>query len=303
MYYLVYGLLYLFSLLPLRVLFLFSDLAFFLLYYVIGYRRGVVMANLAQAFPEKSPRERQRIARRFYRNFTDNFIEFIKMISAGRRFLERHFQGDYSLPNRLYAEGRRCELLLAHNFNWEMACVATATRVNHLLLVVYMPISNRVVDRLFLKIRAKTGAILLPATNMRQAIIPYRDEKYMLVLVADQNPGIPKSAYWVNFFGRPTPFVRGPESGARRGNTPVLYCKFTKERRGYYRIFFEMGHENPGSLREGELTLHYTQYLERFIREHPDMWLWSHRRWKWSWQPDYPPVIGQEETAGSRPTR
>jgi KDO2-lipid IV(A) lauroyltransferase len=284
--------LYLVSLLPLRVLYLFSDAAYFILYYVVGYRKAVVMANLAQAFPQKTLEERNRIARKFYRNFSDNFIEFIKLISAKQSFIERHFTGDYSLPMKVYEQGKRCELLLAHNFNWELGCLATALNVRHLLLVVYMPISNKVVDKIFMKVRAKTGAVLLPATDMRNAIIPYRNEQYMLALVADQNPGKPSSAYWLNFFGRPTPFVKGPESGARRSDIPVLYCKFIKPKRGYYQIIFEMGCENPASLKEGELTLHYSKYLEQFIRDYPDMWLWSHRRWKWEWKEGYKPVIG-----------
>jgi KDO2-lipid IV(A) lauroyltransferase len=236
--------------------------------------------------------ERKRITRKFYRNFSDNFIEFIKLISAKQSFIERHFTGDYSLPMKVYEQGKRCELLLAHNFNWELGCLATALNVRHLLLVVYMPISNKVVDKIFMKVRAKTGAVLLPATDMRNAIIPYRNEQYMLALVADQNPGKPSSAYWLNFFGRPTPFVKGPESGARRSDIPVLYCKFIKPKRGYYQIIFEMGCENPASLKEGELTLHYSKYLEQFIRDYPDMWLWSHRRWKWEWKEGYKPVIG-----------
>jgi KDO2-lipid IV(A) lauroyltransferase len=284
--------LYLVSLLPLRVLYLFSDAAYFILYYVVGYRKAVVMANLAQAFPQKTVEERKRITRKFYRNFSDNFIEFIKLISAKQSFIERHFTGDYSLPMKVYEQGKRCELLLAHNFNWELGCLATALNVRHLLLVVYMPISNKVVDKIFMKVRAKTGAVLLPATDMRNAIIPYRNEQYMLALVADQNPGKPSSAYWLNFFGRPTPFVKGPESGARRSDIPVLYCKFIKPKRGYYQIIFEMGCENPASLKEGELTLHYSKYLEQFIRDYPDMWLWSHRRWKWEWKEGYKPVIG-----------
>jgi KDO2-lipid IV(A) lauroyltransferase len=291
MYYIVYGIFYLISLLPLRILFLFSDLAFFLIYYVFGYRKKIVMENLARAFPQKTEGERKKIAKKFYRNFTDNFIEFIKLISAGNRFLERHFTGDYSLPNRVYDEGRKCELLLAHNFNWEMACVASVQRMKHLFIVVYQPITNKVIDRIFMKIRTRTGAVLLPASSMRNAIIPYRNELYTLVLVADQNASNPKQAYWFNFFGKPTPFVKGPESGARRGNVPAIFSKFTKIKRGYYKIEFEMGCENPGTLKEGELTKMYIDYLVKFMNEYPEMWLWSHRRWKWDWKEEYGRVI------------
>jgi len=154
-----------------------------------------------------------------------------------------------------------------------------------------MPISNKIVDKIFMKVRSKTGGVMLPATGMRNAIIPYRSSTYMLALVADQNPGTPANAFWFNFFGKATPFVRAPESGARRGNIPVLFVKIIKERRGYYEIFFEMLEENPGTLKEGELTKKYVDRLEDFISEYPEMWLWSHRRWKWDWKEGYNPVI------------
>ena len=287
LYYIVYGLLYAISLLPLKVLYLLSDFAYLLLYYAIGYRKKVVFANLRQAFPEKGERERKIIAKKFYRNFTDNFIEVIKLISSSTDYINRHFQGDYSLPDKLYQQGARSQLLLAHNFNWEWGCLAVASRVKQPLIVVYMPIGTQVVDRLFMKIRSRTGAILLPATDLRNAILPYRNEPYMIVLVADQNPGDPASALWYDFFGKPTPFVRGPESGARRGNTPVVFCNITKRCRGYYQINFEMAVEHPAELAVGELTRKYVSYLHRFISQYPEMWLWSHRRWKWDWKEEY----------------
>ena len=104
MYHIVYSVLYLFSLLPLRVLYVFSDLAYFILYRIVRYRREVVANNLFQAFPEKSEEERKTIEKKFYRNFTDNFIEVIKLISASKKFIRQHFTGDYTLPDKLFAE-------------------------------------------------------------------------------------------------------------------------------------------------------------------------------------------------------
>ena len=291
MFYIVYGILYAISLLPLRILYFISDFACFLLYYVIGYRKQVVFSNLKQAFPQKTEKERKRIAKKFYRNFTDNFIEFIKLISASPAFINKHFYGDYSLFDNLYEQGKRGQVLFAHNFNWEFALLAVASKVKQVFLVVYMPIGSEVIDKIFMKVRSKTGAIMLPATGMRNALIPYRNESYLLILVADQNPGNPSAALWFNFFGKATPFVKAPESGARRGNTPVVFCKIIKERRGYYQLILEMGEERPGELKEGELTRQYVDYLQKFISEYPEMWLWSHRRWKWNWKEEYGEII------------
>ncbi|HUC81837.1 MAG TPA: hypothetical protein VMR70_13030, partial [Flavisolibacter sp.] len=122
MYYFVYGPLYLLSLLPLRVLYLFADVAYFLIYYVIGYRRKVVQQNLAFAFPAKTEAERKQIAKRFYRNFADSFIETIKGFSASSEFIRRHFNGDFSVLNNLYKQGvQKVQLHSGHNFNWEYA--------------------------------------------------------------------------------------------------------------------------------------------------------------------------------------
>ena len=182
-------------------------------------------------------------------------------------------------------------MLLAHNFNWEWGDLALGHNIKHDFLGVYMPISNKVFDRLFFKVRSKTGAIMLSATDMRNAMIPYRNRTYMLALVADQNAGNVKQAYWLNFFGRPAPFVKGPERGAKTGNLPVIFCRMIWLKRGYYRIEFEMGEASPAGLAEGALTRKYVDYLEKIIRAQPENWLWSHKRWKHSWKEEYGPVL------------
>jgi KDO2-lipid IV(A) lauroyltransferase len=291
MYYFIYGLLYLLSLLPLSVLYFLSDFAYFIIYHVTGYRKKVVFYNLSIAFPEKTEKERGQIAKKFYRNFTDNFIETIKFISAGKKFINKHYLCDTSVFEEIYQQGKKCQAHLGHNFNWELANLAMAYYTPYTLLTVYMPINNNTMDRLFKKIRMKTGAVLLPATKMRTAILPWRDKQYLLALVADQNPGVPSKAYWVNFFGRPTPFVTGPEKGARSNDAAVVFIHFTKRKRGYYEAHPELGTLSPNALPEKELTRIYIQYLERVIKAHPEMWLWSHRRWKHEWKPEYGEVI------------
>lgn len=288
MYYLVFGLLYLLSLFPMRLLYLLADGLTFLLYYIIRYRREVVMNNLLVAFPEKTEEERIRIAKRFYRNFVDNFIETLKLLSASKRFIRKHFAIDNpELLEDIYRSGRKCQLHLGHTFNWEMANAAMPLLTHYLFIVVYMPVENKVFNRLFLYLRGRSGTILLPATNMQRAIIPYRHQQYTLTLVADQAPGSPTNAYWLDFFGRPTAFVRGPERGARIADIPAVFVRFYKTQRGYYRVHLITGAEHPASLPEGELTLRYARFLEEAIRQAPDLWLWSHKRWKGSWMEEY----------------
>jgi KDO2-lipid IV(A) lauroyltransferase len=272
----------------LRALYLFSDLACFILDKVFGYRRAIVFDNLRFAFPEKSTGELQMIARNFYRNFTDNFIETLKLLSASDRFIRNHFVVENpEVYEQYFRQDKRCQIYLGHVFNWELASVAVPFYTHYPVLVVYMPVKNFVFDRLLRGIRSKTGAILLPATDMRKAMMPYRDMRYMMALVADQAPGNPAGAYWLNLFGRPTPLIRGPERGARAGNIPALFAEIFKVRRGYYRAKITLGAEKPLELEEGEITRRYVKFLEESIARNPSMWLWSHRRWKHGWKEDY----------------
>lgn len=290
MYYLFYGFIYLVSLLPMRVLYFISDAIYGLVYYVFGYRKPVVLSNLAIAFPDKTEAERLQIARKFYHNFIDSFIEVIKLVSAGDAFLQKRFTADVRELNELYATGKSCQIHLGHTFNWEWGQLVLTNLTAYKIMVVYMPITSAVMERLFYKLRTRSGNVFLPATNMREAIGPYLQTQYALGLVADQNPGNLQAAYWLNFFGKPTAFVGGPEKGARATGMPVVFACITKPRRGYYHATMKLAAADTSQLAEGELTLHYVRYLEEVIRRNPDMWLWSHRRWKHTWKDEYAPM-------------
>jgi KDO2-lipid IV(A) lauroyltransferase len=288
MYYVVYGSLYLVSLLPMWLLYPLSSGLAFLLYHVARYRRGVVFANLLIAFPDKTEDWRRGVAKQFYRNFVDNFIETLKLLSATRSWIrERCVIDNPELLEDFYRSGRKCQLHLGHTFNWEIASAAMPLLTRYAFLVAYMPIENKAVDRLFLHLRGRTGTILLPATHMQRAILPYRNKQYVLTLVADQAPPLADRAYWLNFFGLRTAFVRGPERGARIADIPVVFARLYKIRRGHYRVHFTVGADHPAQLPEGELTRRYARFLEDAIRQDPALWLWSHKRWKKEWKEEF----------------
>jgi KDO2-lipid IV(A) lauroyltransferase len=287
MYYLFYGFLYLVSLLPMRVLYLLSDIIYAIVYYGFGYRRKVVMDNLRRAFPSKTEAERVVIAKKFYHNFIDSFVEVIKLVSASESWLRRRFTIDVSVLDELYKTGKSCQMHLGHTFNWEWGQIALTRLTSFKILVVYMPIGNKVFEKLFYRLRTRSGNVFLPAPTMREAIVPYLESQYLLGLVADQCPGNMQTAYWIDFMGRPTPFASGPEKGARSGHLPVVFAAIDKPRRGYYHATMKLACMDAGVLAEGELTREYVRYLESVIEARPDMWLWSHRRWKHAWKGEY----------------
>jgi KDO2-lipid IV(A) lauroyltransferase len=288
MYYLIFPLLYLFSLLPMWLLYGLSDVLALLLYSVFRYRRGVVMANLRIAFPEKTDSERAAIAKSFYRNFTDSFIETMKLLSASPEYLRKHFVLDNpGVLEQYYEKGQKVQLHLGHLFNWEIPGAAMPLWTRFTFIVIYMPLDNKAFNRLFLYLRGRFGTVLLPATNMQRAVLPYRKKQYLITLVADQAPAGPDRSYWLNFFGQPTPFFKTPERGARIANIPAVFVRIYKASRGHYRAELTTISDQPAGLPEGELTRRYRDMLEDAIRRQPDSYLWSHKRWKRVWKEEY----------------
>lgn len=288
MYYIIYGFLYLCSLLPMPVLYLFSDFFYFLVYYIFGYRKKVVMNNLAIAFPEKSIEERRRIAKNFYHKFIDSLIETIKLLSAPDSFFEKRFTGNWEMINQYFEQNRSVQLHLGHTFNWEWGNVQIVRKIKHTFLGVYMPIHNKSINRVFKKLRSKSGAVLLDAVRMTREFMPYRHKLYCIGLIADQSPGRIEKAKWYSFFNRKTAFIGGPAKSAITNNTVVLFAAIERKKRGYYNVTFTLAEENPRAhSKESSLTNQFVQFLEQTIRKHPDMWLWSHRRWKHEWKEGY----------------
>lgn len=287
MYYPLYGLFYLISLLPMWILYIISDALYLVVYYIIGYRKQIVMNNLEIAFPEKTNEERIKIAKQFYHNLLDSFIETIKLVSASRRFLEKRITANWEVLEYFYKSGKSCQLHLGHTFNWEWGHHVLGSRTNYQVLVVYIPLTNAAFEKLMFKLRVRYGNKFIAAGNMSNSMESFKNTQYLLGLVADQSPGNLNNAYWMNFFGKPTAFVSGPERGARAANLPVLFASIVKPKRGYYHAILEVASEDPVAIDEGQLTLQYARYMEKTIRTNPEMWLWSHRRWKHSFKPEY----------------
>lgn len=283
MYYLFYGLLKLLSFLPLRVLYLLSDFVYLLLFYVFGYRKDVVMNNLAIAFPEKSEAERRKIMKEFYHNFCDTFIELIKLFSWDEKQIAKHFKCNIEVLNKWVGTGKNVQLISGHFFNWEIANLGLAAKSKMLFVVAYMPLRNTAMDKIIYDLRKKTGSILIAATKFRQQARELLKPPYALILVGDQNPGILSNTYWMDFFTKPAPFVKGPEKGARNDHTVVLFANFYKVKRGYYTCNLELVTENALAYKQGQLTRLLVTKVEDAVRQRPANYLWSHRRWKHEW--------------------
>lgn len=295
MYYPVFGVLYVISLLPFFILYGIADFFFVLTYYVVGYRKEVVMTNLRHAFPEKTEKELKTIARKFYRNFMDNWIETIKLISISKESLNKRISGNFEVFHQLFNSGKSVQANLGHFFNWEILTLHTGINQPYTFLTVYLPQSNKVMNRLILYIRSRWGNPQLPSTDMARAIIPWRKKQYLLALGSDQSPATPENGYWLYFMNRPAPFVKGSEKFARIQNVPVVMMTTTKRKRGHYHYEYFILADDVKILPDGELMRKYVRHLEENIRLQPELYLWSHRRWKHGWKDDYRTLWVDEE--------
>jgi KDO2-lipid IV(A) lauroyltransferase len=275
------GFLYLLSLLPFWALYLFSDFLFVIIYHVIGYRRKIVQENLLNSFPEKTDAGRRSIEKKYYHHLCDLVVETIKMITIS----EKAVAARLSSPNpevlfNYFADGKSVIGAVGHYGNWEVANLGLSFYLEATLLVVYKPLSNKLFDEFFIKVRSRYGSKLIAMKNTTRAMVRHKDEVTFSLLVADQTPVKHEAFYFTEFLNQPTAFFLGIEKLAKLTDQVVVFCDVKKIKRGYYEYTFIPITEKPKETAEHEITNAYIKCLEVMIRREPQYWLWSHRRWK-----------------------
>ena len=238
------------------------------------------MENLARAFPEKSLEERKKIARQFYSHFTDTFIESLKLLSISNEELDKRCTGNIALVNELAANGRNIQFHCGHQMNWEYISRSFARRMTIPWVGIYRRIANKIFDKIFYNLRSRDRAVLISTREFKTRMHEIYKKQYSILLIADQNPWDLNNCYWLNYFNKATPFVIGPDKGAVIRGTAVVFLSFKKVRRGYYQFETKVITENAATMKRGELTRMYRDFLESEIKQNPANYLWSHRRWK-----------------------
>jgi KDO2-lipid IV(A) lauroyltransferase len=278
---------WLISLLPLRVLYVFSKFLYFLIFYVIGYRKKVVYENLSKSFPNKSKEEIDEIARKFYKYFSRLIVEIVKLTSISPSELENRIK--YKNPEifeELFKQGKNVAIITAHYGNWEWltgVCEATP----HRIMSVYKPLSNKFLNKHFIKLRSRFGAELVPMASIIRAIIKLRNENITsaTLFISDQSPMRHLIQYWTEFLNQDTPVFLGPAKIAMQTKQAVVFCKVLPLKLGYYEVELVKLFDDASNYSEKEITEAHVRELEKQIIEKPEYWLWTHRRWKHSRSP------------------
>ncbi len=281
-YYIFYGFNWTITLLPLRVLYLFSDLFFPFFYYFPGYRRKVVRTNLMNSFPEKSEKEIIAIEKKFYHHFCDLFIETFKLTHMSSEQLMRRIPlKNPELLEKLYDEGRDVAAVLGHYNNWEwLICLPLYSRYK--FVSIYKPLTSKHFDKYMINSRTRLGMCVTPMQHVVREVIENRKNnvRSLYSFLTDQTPPKGDIRFWTNFLNQDTPVYLGVEKISSKYNMAVILFNVQKEKRGQYYITAELLFDQTAGLPEHFITETHVRRLEELIREHPEYWIWSHRRWK-----------------------
>jgi len=280
-YLLAYPILWVISILPYRLFYLVSDFLFFLIYTLSGYRKKVVFNNLRLVFPEKSDTELKLIRKKFYKHFCDVLLETVKTMNLSREEMIRRFKCVNIEVIQELEKDKNVLLLCSHYANWEWII-----SINNFLksegYAVYQKIGNPYFDRLIKRIRGKWNTT--PITQKQTTKTVMRNEqnnkKGVYGMVSDQSPMAKSAQYWTAFMGVKVPIFNGPESIARKLDLAVVFLKVTKVKRGYYEAELIPITTSGSDTEEHQITNQFLRLTEEQIRQRPELYLWTHRRWK-----------------------
>lgn len=282
-FYLFYLFTQFFRIVPFIVLYGFSNMCYWLFYHCIPYRKKVIRQNIERSFPGLSSSDQAMIIKGFYRNLCDILLEGIKGFTMAEKDLrKRYVFVNPEVMNDLYDQGKDVVSVGAHYANWEWGIMAAPFQLKHRLLAFYTPLTNKYIDTYMRRSRKKWGTELVSNREVKGIIDAKNDEPVTYFFGADQSPGNPKGAHWMEFLNQDTACMKGAEFFARRYHLPVVYYDVQRVRRGYYTVTLKVLENDPVNTNSGEITENYMHTLEGIILKKPEDYLWSHRRWKHS---------------------
>jgi KDO2-lipid IV(A) lauroyltransferase len=262
-------------------LYLISDVVFVILYHITGYRRKVVQENLKNSFPEKTEEERKLIERKYYKYMADLMMETIKSVSMSEKQVrKRMIPTNPELVEHYFKQGKSIMAAAGHYCNWEMACLSFGFLTDKRRLIVYKPQSNEVFTEFFNRTRSRFGATMISMKQTLRKMIEYKNELTFTVLASDQTPVKHEINYFTTFLNQPTAVFLGIEKLTKVVDCVVIFYRIDLVKRGHYTYTFVPLVEEPKQTKPYEITEIHVKYLESLIREKPEYWLWSHRRWK-----------------------
>lgn len=255
-------------------------IAFFFVYHIARYRRGIVLQNITRSFPLKRYEEVSFITKKFYRNFTLHFADIIKAISVAPEILDKkiEFKG-FELLDHSLESGRNVIACLGHCGNWELLHFMSY-KLNHQIYAVYKPLSSNVMNNLMIKLRTRFGMKVITDRSVARHIITKNSAPAVYLFLADQCPQLKEDNFKFRFLSQETFFFSGMEKLACKSNSVVVYLHIKQRSNRRYIVTCKPISTQTDTDLKGEITRKYAELLEENIEEEPGSWLWTHKRWK-----------------------
>ncbi|MCD8185306.1 MAG: lysophospholipid acyltransferase family protein [Rikenellaceae bacterium] len=253
-----------------------------LVYRLAGYRTTVVRENLSRAFPEKSTAELQQIERKFYRHLSELFVDTIDLTSMSEKQIRKRFRYLNAEEVQEQTADRNWICAMAHYGSWEYT-INFALFTDHRVGAVYHYLHHPLFERFYRQLRSRFGSEPIPTSEVVRELVKTKNpgaKPLSLALIADQTPKRHTIDHWFQFHHQPTAFFMGTGKIARKFHMPVYFLDIRKIKSGYYTGRFELLYDGHGDLDEYQIVELYVRRLEAMIRQRPELWLWSHRRWK-----------------------
>ena len=261
--------------------YVFGSICYLLLCHVLRYRRGVIMDNLRRSFPDKSEKELRKICRGTYRNLTEQIVNMISQSGVSDKTLMHRMKVTNAEQVRKQIGNRSAIMLTAHFGPWEAGSTVSLVVPDQTFVAVYHKLTNTVVDELMKRIRTHTNVELVDMKRTMRHFVDNKDKRPMAMgLIADQNPVLRANMHWYKFLHQWTAFFEGGEVLALKYNLPVYYFSPRRISAGHYEGTFTLIYDGEEQVEPYTITERYVRLLENDINAHPEMWMWSHRRWK-----------------------
>lgn len=280
MKYLLLILLWIFSLLPIQILYLISKIIRFIVYDILCYREKVVIDNIQNTFIEKSQTEVIKLKNNFYDYFFELIVEIIKLLSISKDELNKRFTfSNINVIKQALKKNKSVIVVVGHYGNWEWALRSASNLIDTKIIGVYKRINNTIFEWLLLKIRSNTNVLPVEIKSLPRELVN-NNEKKIYAMVADQSPTLEQSNVRINFLNRDTLVYTGVEKISKKYNMPVFYLNIKLTSKGYYESTFEEINSKNINGKKLEITKEFFSKLENQIKSEPRLWLWSHKRWK-----------------------
>lgn len=258
----------------------------FVFYYIIPIRKQVTLKNLRKAFPDYTDDKIKKIAFGSYKNFSITLVEILFIPSMTREQMEKSVYSEndeIKLVRKVYERNNGLIVLSGHFGNWEYIALSGSLQNNLPFHVVVKPQRNHLVDNYLNRQRTRWINKVVPLGASIRKVYTVLKEKHVVAMVADQRG--PADGLRVKFFEQPTAVYPGPALLAIKTNSPMIYGLTVRQKDYSYKAYItEINLENLPVDEENkikEISQRHMTYLELFIRQYPEQWLWMHNIWKY----------------------